>query len=72
MAAAGRHTAFNVDRFADGSHNTPAFPAGARTPELLAKNFGRTCFPKRAASKQARGQKRSPLYDPAQGRRGVF
>ncbi len=33
------HTTFNVDRFADGSHNTPAFRR-ARTPELLAKSFG--------------------------------
>jgi len=54
------HTAFNVDRFADGSHNTPAFRR-ARTPELLAKSFG-AHFPN-DSFKTARGLKRSPLYD---------
>ncbi|WP_137700768.1 GcvT family protein [Marimonas lutisalis] len=54
------HTGFNVDRFADGSHNTPAFRR-ARTPELLAKSFSshfpNDCF------KSARGLKQSVLYD---------
>lgn len=54
------HTAFNVDRFADGSHNTPAFRR-ARTPELLAKSFG-AHFPN-GTFKTARGLKQSALYD---------
>ena len=54
------HTAFNADRFADGSHNTPAFRR-ARTPELLAKSFG-SHFPN-DSFKTARGLKRSPIYD---------
>jgi len=54
------HTAFNVDRFADGSHNTPAFRR-ARTPELLAKSFG-AHFPN-DSFKTAQGLKRSPLHD---------
>lgn len=54
------HTAFNVDRFADGSHNTPAFRR-ARTPELLAKSFG-PHFPN-DTFKTARGFKQSALYD---------
>jgi len=54
------HTAFNVERFADGSHNTPAFRR-ARTPELLAKSFG-AHFPN-DSFKTARGLKQSALYD---------
>ena len=54
------HTAFNVDRFADGSHNTPAFRR-ERTTELLAKSFG-AHFPN-DTFKTARGLKRSALYD---------
>ncbi|MDU8914115.1 FAD-dependent oxidoreductase [Aestuariicoccus sp. MJ-SS9] len=54
------HTAFNVDRFADGTHNTPAFRR-ARTPELLAKSFG-AHFPN-DTFKTARGLKRSALHD---------
>ncbi|MEX0338273.1 MAG: FAD-dependent oxidoreductase, partial [Arenibacterium sp.] len=54
------HTAFNVARFADGSHNTPAFRR-ARTRELLAKSFG-PHFPN-DTFKSARGLKRSVLYD---------
>lgn len=54
------HTALNVDRFADGSRNTPAFRR-ARTPELLAKSFG-VHFPN-DSFKTARGLKRSPLFD---------
>ena len=54
------HTAFNVDRFADGTHNTPAFRR-ARTPELLAKSFG-AHFPN-DSFKTARGLKRSALHD---------
>ena len=54
------HTAFNVDRFADGSHNTPAFRR-ARTPELLAKSFG-AHFPN-DTFKTARGLKQSVLHD---------
>ncbi|SFS04930.1 GcvT family protein [Yoonia litorea] len=54
------HTAFNVDRFADGSQNTPAFRR-ARTPELLAKSFG-AHFPN-DSFKTARRLKRSALYD---------
>ncbi|MEE4237196.1 MAG: FAD-dependent oxidoreductase [Anderseniella sp.] len=54
------HTAFNVNRFADGSHNTPAFRR-ARTPELLAKSFG-AHFPN-DSFKTARDLKRSVLYD---------
>jgi len=54
------HTAFNVDRFADGTHNTPAFRK-ARTPELLAKSFG-AHFPN-DTFKTARGLKRSVLHD---------
>ncbi|MXQ07482.1 FAD-dependent oxidoreductase [Alphaproteobacteria bacterium GH1-50] len=54
------HTAFNVDRFADGSHNTPAFRHD-RTKELLAKSFG-AHFPN-DTFKTARGLKRSALYD---------
>lgn len=53
------HTAFNVDRFADGSHNTPAFRR-ARTPELLAKSFG-AHFPNESF-KTARGLKQSALH----------
>jgi heterotetrameric sarcosine oxidase gamma subunit len=53
------HTSFNVDRFADGSHNTPAFRR-ARTPELLAKSFG-AHFPNESF-KTARGLKQSALY----------
>lgn len=54
------HTAFNVDRFADGSHNTPAFRR-ARTPELLAKSFG-AHFPNSTFT-TARGLKQSVLAD---------
>ncbi|MYM54772.1 GcvT family protein [Thalassovita mangrovi] len=54
------HTAFNVERFADGSHNTPAFRR-ARTPELLAKSFG-AHYPNESF-KTARGLKQSALYD---------
>ncbi|WP_210880373.1 GcvT family protein [Roseovarius autotrophicus] len=54
------HTAFNVNRFADGTHNTPAFRR-ARTPELLAKSFG-AHFPN-DTFKTARGLKRSALYE---------
>ncbi|MGC9369658.1 MAG: GcvT family protein [Paracoccaceae bacterium] len=54
------HTSFNADRFADGSHNTPAFRR-ARTPELLAKSFG-AHFPNESF-KTARDLKRSVLYD---------
>lgn len=54
------HTAFNVNRFADHTHNTPAFRR-ARTPELLAKSFG-PHFPN-DTFKTARGLKRSALYD---------
>ena len=54
------HTSFNADRFADGSHNTPAFRR-ARTPELLAKSFG-AHFPNESF-KTARGLKQSALYD---------
>jgi 4-methylaminobutanoate oxidase (formaldehyde-forming) len=53
------HTAFNVDRFADGSHNTPAFRR-ARTPELLAKSFG-AHFPNESFT-TARGLKQSVLH----------
>lgn len=54
------HTAFNVDRFADGSHNTPAFRR-ARTPELLSKSFG-SHFPNSTFT-TARGLKQSVLHD---------
>jgi glycine cleavage system aminomethyltransferase T/glycine/D-amino acid oxidase-like deaminating enzyme len=54
------HTAFNVDRFADGTHNTPAFRR-TRTPELLAKSFG-SHFPNSTFT-TARGLKQSVLYD---------
>lgn len=54
------HTSFNADRFADGSHNTPAFRR-ARTPELLAKSFG-AHFPNESFQ-TARGLKQSALYD---------
>ncbi len=54
------HTSFNVDRFADGSHNTPAFRR-ARTPELLAKSFG-AHFPNSTFT-TARGLKQSVLAD---------
>ncbi len=54
------HTAFNVDRFADGTHNTPAFRR-ARTPELLSKSFG-AHFPNSTFT-TARGLKQSVLYD---------
>jgi 4-methylaminobutanoate oxidase (formaldehyde-forming) len=54
------HTAFNVDRFADGSHNTPAFRR-ARTPELLAKSFG-AHFPNESFQ-TARGLKQSVLHE---------
>lgn len=54
------HTAFNADRFADGSHNTPAFRRD-RTRELLAKSFGGH-FPN-DTFKTARNLKRSALYD---------
>jgi 4-methylaminobutanoate oxidase (formaldehyde-forming) len=54
------HTAFNVDRFADGSHNTPAFRR-ARTPELLAKSFG-SHLP-HSTFTTARGLKQSVLAD---------
>ncbi|WP_373049652.1 GcvT family protein [Thalassovita aquimarina] len=54
------HTAFNVERFADGTHNTPAFRR-ARTPELLAKSFG-AHYPNESF-KTARGLKQSALYD---------
>ncbi len=53
------HTAFNADRFADGSHNTPAFRR-ARTPELLAKSFG-AHYPNESF-KTARGLKQSVLH----------
>lgn len=54
------HTAFHVARFADGSHNTPAFRR-ARTPELLAKSFG-AHYPN-DTFKTARGLKQSALND---------
>jgi 4-methylaminobutanoate oxidase (formaldehyde-forming) len=54
------NTSFNVDRFADGTHNTPAFRR-VRTPELLAKSFG-PHFPNESF-KTARGLKQSALYD---------
>ena len=54
------HTSFNADRFADGSHNTPAFRR-ARTPELLAKSFG-AHFPNESFQ-TARGLKQSALHD---------
>ncbi|WP_296763643.1 FAD-dependent oxidoreductase [Sediminimonas sp.] len=54
------HTSFNADRFADGSHNTPAFRR-ARTPELLAKSFG-AHFPNESF-KTARGLKQSALHE---------
>ncbi|MBT8458623.1 MAG: FAD-dependent oxidoreductase, partial [Boseongicola sp.] len=54
------HTAFNVDRFADGTHNTPAFRR-ERTKELLAKSFG-AHFPN-DTFKTARGLKQSVLYE---------
>jgi len=54
------HTSFNVDRFADGTHNTPAFRR-ARTPELLAKSFG-SHYPNSTFT-TARGLKRSVLHD---------
>jgi 4-methylaminobutanoate oxidase (formaldehyde-forming) len=54
------HTAFNVDRFADGSHNTPGFRR-ARTPELLSKSFG-AHYPNESF-KSARSLKQSVLYD---------
>ncbi|WP_026757031.1 GcvT family protein [Sediminimonas qiaohouensis] len=54
------HTAFNADRFADGSHNTPAFRR-ARTPELLAKSFG-AHFPNESF-RTARGLKQSALHE---------
>jgi 4-methylaminobutanoate oxidase (formaldehyde-forming) len=54
------HTSFNVDRFADGSHNTPAFRR-ARTPELLAKSFG-PHYPNSTFA-TARGLKQSVLHD---------
>jgi glycine cleavage system aminomethyltransferase T/glycine/D-amino acid oxidase-like deaminating enzyme len=54
------HTSFNADRFADGTHNTPAFRK-ARTPELLAKSFG-SHFPNESF-KTARGFKQSVLYE---------
>jgi glycine cleavage system aminomethyltransferase T/glycine/D-amino acid oxidase-like deaminating enzyme len=54
------HTSFSVDRFADGSHNTPAFRR-ARTPELLAKSFA-AHYPN-DSFKTARGLKQSVLYD---------
>jgi 4-methylaminobutanoate oxidase (formaldehyde-forming) len=54
------HTSFNVDRFADGTHNTPAFRR-ARTPELLSKSFG-AHFPNSTFT-TARGLKQSILYD---------
>ncbi|MFM8530584.1 MAG: FAD-dependent oxidoreductase [Ilumatobacteraceae bacterium] len=54
------HTSFNVDRFADGTHNTPAFRR-ARTPELLAKSFG-AHYPN-STFMTARGLKQSVLYD---------
>ena len=63
------HTGFNVDRFADGSHNTPAFRR-ARTPELLAKSFG-AHFPNSTFT-TARGLKQSVLLRPAQRGRGVL
>ena len=53
------HTGFNVDRFADGTHNTPAFRR-SRTPELLAKSFG-AHFPNSTFT-TARGLKQSVLY----------
>ncbi|WP_135500882.1 GcvT family protein [Roseovarius aestuariivivens] len=63
------HTAFNVNRFADGTHNTPAFRR-ARTPELLAKSFG-AHFPN-DTFKTARGLKRSALYDRLKAAGGYF
>jgi 4-methylaminobutanoate oxidase (formaldehyde-forming) len=53
------HTSFHVDRFADGTHNTPAFRR-ARTPELLAKSFG-SHFPN-STFHTARGLKQSVLH----------
>lgn len=53
-------TSFNVDRFADGGANTPAFRR-ARTPELLAKSFG-AHFPN-DSFKTARGLKQSALHE---------
>ena len=54
------NTGFNVERFADGTHNTPGFRR-ARTPELLAKSFG-AHYPNESF-KTARGLKQSALYD---------
>lgn len=54
------HTAFNVDRFADGSHNTPAFRR-ARTPETLSKSFG-AHFPNSTFT-TARGLKQSNIHE---------
>jgi glycine cleavage system aminomethyltransferase T/glycine/D-amino acid oxidase-like deaminating enzyme len=54
------HTSFNVDRFADGTRNTPAFRR-ARTPELLAKSFG-AHFPNSTFT-TARGLKQSILHE---------
>lgn len=54
------HTSFNVDRFADGTHNTPAFRR-ARTPELLSKSFG-AHYPNSTFT-TARGLKQSVLFD---------
>ncbi len=63
------HTSFNVDRFADGSHNTPAFRR-ARTPELLAKSFG-AHFPN-STFETARGLKQSVLHDRLQAAGAYF
>ncbi len=54
------HTAFNAERFSDGTHNTPAFRRD-RTAELLAKSFG-AHFPN-DSFQTARGLKQSVLHD---------
>ncbi len=63
------NTSFHVERFADGSHNTPAFRR-ARTPELLAKSFG-VHFPNDSFT-TARGLKRSVLFDRLQSAGAFF
>ena len=63
------HSAFNVDRFADGSHNTPAFRR-ARTPALLAKSFD-AHFPNESL-RTARGLKQSALHGRLKGAGAYF
>ena len=62
-------TAFNVDRFADGTHNTPAF---RRDPDAGAarEEFG-AALPNESFT-TARGLKQLGALRPAQGGRGVF